>query len=60
VFAHLLQRHGPEHILFGTDWPWFDHRDEIALIAGLLDRAAFSPADHHKVFGGNIAGLLKI
>jgi predicted TIM-barrel fold metal-dependent hydrolase len=60
VFVQLLQRHGPEHVLFGTDWPWFDPRDELALIAGLLDRAAFSPVDHHKVFGGNISGLLGI
>ena len=39
TFCTLLRIHGPEHILFGTDWPWFDPRDEIPRIDGLLKQA---------------------
>ena len=31
-FIELLKIHGPNHILFGTDWPWFDHAAEISKI----------------------------
>lgn len=42
-FVQLLQEHGADHILFGTDWPWFDHAPEILLIDSLLDKANFDP-----------------
>ncbi len=32
-FIALLKRFGPERILFGTNWPWFEHEPEIARIA---------------------------
>lgn len=57
-FIALLRRHGPDRIIFGTDWPWFDPNDEIPLIGDLLDRAGFTKTDRAKVFGGNMAGLL--
>jgi predicted TIM-barrel fold metal-dependent hydrolase len=57
-FCELLTIHGPSHILFGTDWPWFFQKEEIGLISGLLDRAGFSQEDKNLVFCSNIYGLL--
>lgn len=59
-FIRLLRVHGPDHILFGTDWPWFDPEKEILLIEGLLDRAGYTVTDKAKVLGGNIAELTAI
>ena len=59
-FIQLLRVHGPDRILFGTDWPWFDPGEEILLIEGLLDRAGYTVNDKVKVLGGNIAELLAI
>lgn len=59
-FAALLRRHGPERIIFGTDWPWFDPADELPLVESLLGRAGFSETDKARVFGGNIAALLGV
>jgi predicted TIM-barrel fold metal-dependent hydrolase len=58
VFIRLLKRHGPEHILFGTDWPWFHPKTEIPLIEDLLKKAGFSKTQRNRVFGENAAGLL--
>jgi uncharacterized protein len=57
-FLHLLHQHGPERILFGTDWPWFRHADEIPFIADLLRDAGFSREESSGIFGGNIVRLL--
>jgi hypothetical protein len=57
-FIHLLKTHGPRHVIFGTDWPWFDPAAEMALISGYLEEAGFSMKDKEAVFGGNIARLL--
>ena len=57
-FIHLLKTHGAEHVIFGTDWPWFDPAAEMALISGYLEEAGFSMKDKDEVFGGNIARLL--
>jgi len=59
-FIQLLQVHGPNHILFGTDWPWFDPGEEILLVEGLLDRAGFTSKDKAKVLGENVAELMVI
>lgn len=59
-FIRLLRVHGPDRIIFGTDWPWFDPGEEIRLIEGLLDRAGYTVNDKSKVFGGNIAELMAI
>jgi predicted TIM-barrel fold metal-dependent hydrolase len=59
-FVRLLEMHGPEHIIFGTDWPWFGHREEVELIDKLLDRAGFSKEEKSLIFSGNIASLLGI
>jgi predicted TIM-barrel fold metal-dependent hydrolase len=58
-FLRLVDRHGPERILFGTDWPWFGHREEIPLIHGLLKEAGFSEQEQKRVFCGNISRLLQ-
>jgi uncharacterized protein len=57
-FVDLLKIHGPDHILFGTDWPWFGHRRELELLDMLLDRAGFGPMEKQKVLCRNAAGLL--
>ena len=59
-FTELLITHGPERILFGTDWPWFGYTDEIKLIEKLLNSAGFSENQKASVFGGNIMKLLEI
>jgi uncharacterized protein len=59
-FIHLLQIHGPERILFGTDWPWFGHKQEVGKIRTLLQDAGYSMQDQAKVFSGNICRLLGI
>jgi predicted TIM-barrel fold metal-dependent hydrolase len=59
-FVRLLKIHGPEHIIFGTDWPWFGHRDEIKLLDKLLDRAGFDKKEKGFVFTDNIASLLGV
>jgi uncharacterized protein len=57
-FIRLLTMHGPERILFGTDWPWFGHAEEVAFIRGLLNEAGFSVEEQSKIFSGNISLLL--
>jgi uncharacterized protein len=59
-FIRLMAIHGPDKILFGTDWPWFGHDDETTFIRELLKKAGFTQADQSKIFGGNIARLLGI
>jgi predicted TIM-barrel fold metal-dependent hydrolase len=59
-FIHLLKSHGGEHVIFGTDWPWFDPVLEFQLISGYLEEAGFSREEKDAVFGGNIARLLGI
>jgi hypothetical protein len=59
-FLRLLELHGPGHVIFGTDWPWFGHEGELELISRLLDKAGFNREEKNKVFCENIAGLLGI
>jgi predicted TIM-barrel fold metal-dependent hydrolase len=59
-FVDLLKIHGPDHIVFGTDWPWFGHRRELKLLTMLLDLAGFGPEDKQKVFCRNAASLLGV
>ena len=57
-FIQMLRRHGPGHILFGTDWPWFLHESEIDLIDKRMDAAGFTLPEKQAVFSGNIETLL--
>ena len=59
-FIYLLKAHGPEHIIFGTDWPWFTHSPEIDLQNSILEKAGYSKKDMGMVFSKNIARLLGI
>ena len=59
-FVGMLQLHGPEHILFGTDWPWFSHEEEVMRIDDLLRQAGFSFQERSRVFSGNISCLLQL
>jgi len=52
-FTELLNLHGADHILFGTDWPFFDHASEIPFIDSLLDKAGFSVGQKELVFRKN-------
>lgn len=57
-FVRILKRFGPEHVLFGTDWPWFFHSNEVDLIDRLADQAGFDRGEKSALFYGNIAKLL--
>ena len=57
-FVTLLNRFGPERILFGTDWPWFLHQDEVPRIDYLADKAGFGKEDKAALFYDNAAELL--
>lgn len=57
-FVGLLKIHGPDHIVFGTDWPWFGHRRELEILNVLLDHAGFGPEEKQRVYCRNAAGLL--
>jgi len=59
-FLRLLELHGPEHILFGSDWPWFGYEKEIKHIDKLLGKAGYTEKEKSRVFSGNIARLLGI
>ncbi len=59
-FIQLLKIHGPEHIIYGTDWPWFGNSKEKVLISGLLDKAGYTKEHKELVFGNNMAKLLGI
>ncbi len=58
-FVELLMIHGPERIIFGTDWPWFDFRKEYKTVEKLAHRAGFSGNQKQMIFGGNIYKLLQ-
>ena len=58
-FACLLKAHGPEHIIFGTDWPWFTHKDEINLQTRMYQKAGFSKTDTDLIFSKNMTRLTR-
>ena len=59
-FCRIAAAHGPDRIVFGTDWPWFGQAEEIDTVDALLARAGFSVRERARVFGGNMAALLGI
>lgn len=58
-FIQLLKIHGPYHILFGTDWPWFHHAAEIPKIRSLLEEAGYNESEQQAVFGDNACRLFR-
>jgi uncharacterized protein len=59
-FMDLLQSHGANHVLFGTDWPWFDHASEILWIDSLLNKAGFNQIQKEAVFRKNAENIFSI
>lgn len=57
-FIQMLCTHGPEHILFGTDWPWFIHSEEVMRINGLMEKTGFNEQDKEAVFSTNLEIIL--
>lgn len=58
-FIDLLKTHGSDRILFGTDWPWFMHEEELLKIRELILRAGFDDSDRDAVFGDNALRLFQ-
>jgi len=56
-FVYLLKVHGPERIIFGTDWPWFTHKEEIDLQSRIYQTAGFSKRDRELIFSQNMVRL---
>jgi predicted TIM-barrel fold metal-dependent hydrolase len=52
-FVELLRVHGPSHVLFGTDWPWFFHGEEQTKVRGLMAKAGFDATEQEAVLGEN-------
>jgi uncharacterized protein len=56
-FVELLKIHGVSHVLFGTDWPWFLHEQELAIVVSLMAKAGYSAVEQAKVLGENAREL---
>lgn len=52
----IIRRHGPDRVVFGSDWPMTDPAAEIAVIRGL----GFAQDETDAILGGNLARLLGI
>ena len=52
----VIERHGPERIVFASDWPMADPRAEITAVRAL----GLSDDDTDAILGGNLARLLGI
>lgn len=52
----VIERHGPDRVVFASDWPMADPAAEIAVIRDL----GLSDDDTDAVLGGNLARLLDI
>ena len=55
-FVRLCRRHGVSRILFGTDSPWQDQSEYIALLKAM----ELTAAEQEAILGGNAAALLGI
>lgn len=52
----VIEKHGPERVVFASDWPMADPGAEIEVIRGL----GLSDSDTDLVLGGNLARLLDL
>jgi predicted TIM-barrel fold metal-dependent hydrolase len=50
----MIQRHGTERILFGTDWPWYCPQDVVRWI----DSMDISTAQKEQIYYGNAMRIL--
>ena len=55
--AALVRTVGPERVLFGSDFPWYDPAEVVARVEAL---PGFSDAERALVLGGNAAALLRL
>lgn len=53
----ILRDHGPSHVMFGTDWPWFPHDTEMPRIEALLVQAGLGEEERAAVMAGNAVRL---
>ena len=58
-FIDLLKTHGSDRILFGTDWPWFVHEEELLKIRELMLGTGFDDSGRDAVFGDNALRLFQ-
>lgn len=56
AFLGLVEQHGTDRVLFGSDGPWGYAAKELAWLRQL----PFAEADLEAILGGNAAGLLEI
>lgn len=56
MFRAIINKHGADKILFGTDSPWSDQSESIADIDGL----GLAEDEKRKIMGENAAGLLNL
>ena len=54
--AELIRRHGPERVIFGSDWPMTDPLAEIEVIRSL----GFKDDETAGILGGNLARFLRL
>jgi uncharacterized protein len=52
----IVERHGPERVVFGSDWPMADPAAEVAAVKAL----GLPTAETEAILGGTLAGLLGI
>ena len=50
----LIERHGPDRVIFGSDWPMAEQAAEIAAVEAL----GLDAVDTAAVLGGNFGRLL--
>ena len=55
-FLEMVEAFGPERILFGTDSPWRDQREDVSWISAL----PLSQPDREAILGGNARRLLNL
>lgn len=55
-FARMVQKHGADRILLGTDWPWGSAKDHLALI----DHLPICAQDKQAILSQNAQRLLNI
>ena len=54
--ARIIRRHGPDRILFGSDFPW---QSPAEVLAG-LDRLQLNPTEQRMILSENLIGLLEL
>jgi predicted TIM-barrel fold metal-dependent hydrolase len=53
--AHLIGEIGPDRVLFGSDWPWYEPAHSLAVLRSL---PGLSASDVAAIAGGNAARVL--